>query len=513
MTAPGVEMKEEGRGLMTAGGELQEEVRVVPPGGNLQEEVRVPGASSEGARYQGARPKGSSTHMEVPNPLNKTQNNLELFERSIVNPNVAKAINAYDDRPETRISYKLMYDELLKENQSLTEIIKHGRVANTNMQAKLVQYEKAFQACDTKTTEKLLETNVGIKNETEFLRERVKKQNEEIDTLRDVVKELTDDSNKKDITSTPRAAGTLITQATLVDEDTEILQVDAEAAEEVNVSDLLKMKKSGHDRVSPQVLSQPKSTEAKNTEFKCGVCKLVRDSKAKLERHMKNHNDDGDWTCDGCAYQTSEESNLLNHLLEKRDHSTKLLDHLLNKNVYERREKCTLCGDLFQSKTNLHDHLLIDHRTYKPCNKIPSCTGLECRFNHKEVGKDVHLCYQCGDEFNSRIGLMEHMKNNHEMPPCKHFRNGNCTFRDKCWYSHKFSSDQPANPPSITSSRPNQQPASGFWQPSQNHPPPLRNTMEKQQLMNKMMEMNQKFMKEMMTQMNQQMMTMMNQMK
>ena len=226
---------------------------------------------------------------------------------------MAKALNAYDDRPETRSSYKLMYDKLLKENQGLKEIIKHGRVANTNMQAKLVQYKKAFQVCDTK----LLETKNGLKNETKFLCERVNKQNEEINTLRDVFKELTDDSNEKDNISTPRAAVTLITQASLVDEDTEIIQDDTEAAEEVNVSDLLRMKESGHDRVGPQVLSQPKSTEAKNTEFKCGVCKLVRDSKAKLERHLKNHNGDGDWTCYGCAYQSSKESNLVNHLLEK----------------------------------------------------------------------------------------------------------------------------------------------------------------------------------------------------
>ena len=114
-----------------------------------------------------------------------------------------------------------------------------------------------------------------------------------------------------------------------------------------------------------------------------------------------------------------------------------ILDHLLNKNVYERKEKCKLCGDLFESKTDLHNHLLTKYKTYKPCNKIPSCSGLECRLNHDEVSEGAHLCYQFGDEFNSRIALMEHMKVNHKMPPCKHFKNGNCTYCEKCWYPMK----------------------------------------------------------------------------
>ena len=348
------------------------------------------------------------------------------------------------------------------------------------------------------------------------------KQNEEINVLKDVVYELTED-NKKD---NPNNKATNV-RVFLEDEDTEISENDSgaaedaneeadtetadndtEAAENDNVADLLRMKQSGHNRVGPQVLSQPKSTEVINTEFKCEICKLKRDSKAKLERHMKNHNDDGDWTCDGCAYQTSEETNLLNHLLEKRDHSTKLLDHLLNKNIYERKGKCNLCGESFESKTNLHNHLFSNHKTYKPCNKMPSCSGLECRFNHNQVGKDVHLCYQCGDEFNSRMGLMEHMKVNHRMPPCKHFQSGNCTFHQRCWYPHEkvtkgVQTTSPKNAPNKTPIVPD------FWGQTQNNVPPSTNTIGHQQMIEKMMEMNQKIMKDMMGQMNQQMMNMM----
>ena len=65
--------------------------------------------------------------------------------------------------------------------------------------------------------------------------------------------------------------------------DTETADNDTEAAENDNVADLMRMKQSGHNRVGPQVLSQPKSTEVINTEFKCEICKLKRDSKALSE--------------------------------------------------------------------------------------------------------------------------------------------------------------------------------------------------------------------------------------
>ena len=508
--------QEEGKEQTTPGGDLQEVV--------LEEESRVPEARCQGAGqeqgviFQGARPKGSFSNVvaepvlearvkggslqgdagcvQEDNQANKTQKNLDLFERSIQNR--TKALNAYDDKPEIRASYKIMYEEQFNENQRLNEIIKHGRLANSQMQAKLVQYEKAFQACDTDTTEKLLETNIGLKNETDVLHERLNKQKEEISNLKDVVKELTE-------------PGANI-PAVLQDEDTEIPEDDTEASEEDNVAELLRMKKSGHDRINPQVLAQPKSTEAVNSEFKCGVCNLVRDSKAKLERHIQNHKDEGDWTCDGCSYQSNEQSDLLNHLLEKRDHSANLLNHMLNENVYERREKCNICGELFENKANLHGHLLDRHKTYKPCNKMPECSGEGCRYNHDEVRHGAIICYQCGDDFNSNPELMNHMKNKHVMPVCKHFNNGRCTFYGRCWYSHKVNSNLPTTQASVSNKRPKSPAAPVFWGPPQNKAPPTQETMNQQQLLDRVMRMNQEMMTNMMTQMNQNMMSMMQQM-
>ena len=280
-----------------------------------------------------------------------------------------------------------------------------------------------------------------------------------------------------------------------------------EQNEHHNVADLQRMKNSGHNRESPQTESASKTNRSHKQihvlEFKCAVCKLERDSKARLERHMKNHIEDRDWTCDGCAYQCSDQNDLLNHLLEKRDHSTTLLDHLLNKNVYDRRDKCNLCGEMFESKTSLHSHLLSNHKTYKPCNKMPNCTGEECRFNHEEVTEGVHLCYQCGYESLSRSELMGHMRQEHTMPVCKHYLKGKCTFHERCWYSHENKPLGESNTVQQNSSTPRT--TSGFGNPLRNKAPPLQNLNDHQQMLERIMQMNQQMMKDMMTQMTKEM--------
>ena len=289
------------------------------------------------------------------------------------------------------------------------------------------------------------------------------RQNDEINILKDCLKELTE-PNETENTTTPGAANN---PASLEDEDTELPDDDTEAAKEDDGADMIRMKNSGHDRVNPQVLAQPKSTGADKSEFKCGVCNLMRDSKDKLDRHMKNHKDEGDWTCDGCSYQSNEQSDLLNHLLEKRDHPANLLNHMLNENVYERWEKCNICGEIFETKTSLHGHLLDKHKTYKPCNKMPVCSGEGCRYNHDEIRQGAIICYQCGDDFESKLELMKHMKNNHVMPVCKHFQNGRCTFFGRCWYAHEVNPHQGTRQAPVKSTNPKSPQMPGFGDPHQ----------------------------------------------
>ena len=53
---------------------------------------------------------------------------------------------------------------------------------------------------------------------------------------------------------------------------------------------------------------------SENITFKCTVCQLTRDTKKKLETHMKMHDEDSTWLCDTCDFQSSEKASLENHI-------------------------------------------------------------------------------------------------------------------------------------------------------------------------------------------------------
>ena len=488
-----------------------------PGAEHKEEEVDTQGARQEGnqaTKTPGDQHEGAPvTHQ---NTTNKILKNQELFEKSINDPSVIAALNVYDRTPESLMAFKMMYQQLEQENfnmknhiRSLDQIIESGSHINKDMKDHITNLTKALEACDLKTAEILLEENVRLKNKSEELEKQGIKNKQDIKVLEEVIAELTKDKPQLQKAQTETEEN----NTNAGHEDTEVAEeetgaepnddnISSEAEEVIN---LVNMKNSGHERVNPQTAPIKKVIVKNSNEgqvFKCDVCKLVCDKKEKLERHMKNHDEDGDWTCDGCSYQSNEQNDLLNHLLEKRNHSTILLDHLLNKNVYDRRDKCTLCGEMFGTKTDLHSHLNLSHKTYKPCNRMPECTGEDCRFNHAVVSEGAHLCYQCGDEFSSRMGLMNHMKANHEMPPCKHYQNGKCTFRDRCWYSHTGSNQSNAT------SVPKPQTALGFWDARATKDPPTQNISNQQKMINTMMQLNQQMMKEVMSQMNQNMMNM-----
>ena len=165
--------------------------------------------------------------------------------------------------------------------------------------------------------------------------------------LRDVVKELSDsemadNSSKSENTKKPEDKHSEMPSDLSKPEDTQEAENNNTSVDEevVDVADLVRMKEAGHNRVSPQADSQsrqrPNETKIQD-QFKCCICKSVFKSKEKLKRHSQNHIEDTlQWIspCDGCSYESNEQSDLLNHLLEKHDQSATYLDYLLNKNMY-----------------------------------------------------------------------------------------------------------------------------------------------------------------------------------
>ena len=64
----------------------------------------------------------------------KIRTNLEMFEATIKQPNVANSLSRYDNLPERRLSYKLMYEQLEVEVVSLKDVIEKGTEENAKME-------------------------------------------------------------------------------------------------------------------------------------------------------------------------------------------------------------------------------------------------------------------------------------------------------------------------------------------------------------------------------------------
>ena len=103
----------------------------------------------------------------------KMRKNLEMFENTMKHPVVANTLILFDNLPERRMSYKLLYEGLKEDVQSLKNVIDLGSKENEHMKDYIVKLEKTVAACDTKTTEKLLNENARLKNLSEELMEKV----------------------------------------------------------------------------------------------------------------------------------------------------------------------------------------------------------------------------------------------------------------------------------------------------------------------------------------------------
>ena len=253
-------------------------------------------------------------------------------------------------------SFQKMFEQLRQENIDLKEY--------------MCKMQKALDASDLEGTEKILLENESLRRHNEELTQKVTAKDDQIDISNDIVKELSDNGrqtepaarNSNEGENTELRLENSDEGAVLEDEDVVLETEPKEDHASSGIKELLVMKNSGSTRECPQEQAKPKPAPRNSimqnqneSYFKCDICKLVRNSKEKLERHMRNHQDEGDWTCDDCSYQSNEQHALLDHLLEKR-HSSALLKHLLNQNLYERKDKCGFCNQIFNSKKQLLDH-------------------------------------------------------------------------------------------------------------------------------------------------------------
>ena len=193
---------------------------------------------------------------------------------------------------------------------------------------------------------------------------------------------------------------------------------------------LLTSKKSGFSRINP--MTQPEKKK-ENKKSSCQICDKEFLLESDLQVHMEEHttDDEGDWSCEECSYQTNTEAHLNNHL-KHSEHKTKFV--------------CKLCESTFTTGNKLSKHRTSNHKTFKPCKNLPNCQYKDdCLFNHKMLNIDTFICYECGYETKNLNHLMEHRKANHKINTCRKFLQNKCIFNaSSCWYNHNNRQGQPS---------------------------------------------------------------------
>ena len=182
-----------------------------------------------------------------------------------------------------------------------------------------------------------------------------------------------------------------------------------------------------------EVDNESQNTELSKTCNQCGnKFKNSNDLKAHVDiEHdqdlcSKGDDDDGDYTCKHCYFQTNTKVSLQSH--RKSAHP--------NDGSYQ----CKFCDMNFHSKQSLNKHLKSTHRTFKPCHRFMDnkCEyDDDCLYNHTQIQEKQHICYRCGETFISKTTLMNHIKAKHGHIQCRKFQSNQCPFTNEtCLFNH-----------------------------------------------------------------------------
>jgi hypothetical protein len=82
------------------------------------------------------------------------------------------------------------------------------------------------------------------------------------------------------------------------------------------------------DKITSPMEAEEEIEITTETQYICKICKVKRNTQNKLEKHMANHNEDGDWFCEMCAFQSIHIAELRKHM---KKHSTCLTYYISRK--------------------------------------------------------------------------------------------------------------------------------------------------------------------------------------
>ena len=120
-----------------------------------------------------------------------------------------------------------------------------------------------------------------------------------------------------------------------------------------------------------------------------------------------------------------------------------LAQHMELTYKYKAELECNLCNTFFRTRKDLNIHSKeIHNKNFKPCRNFPSknCEyDSECLFYHVILNQGDHICYKCGDIFNGKTHLLNHIKSEHGQEICKRFQDNKCSFGNRCFFqTHQY---------------------------------------------------------------------------
>ncbi|XP_070575621.1 zinc finger protein 423-like [Ptychodera flava] len=202
-------------------------------------------------------------------------------------------------------------------------------------------------------------------------------------------------------------------------------------------------------------------THNSNKPFQCIVCNRGYTTAAGLTAHSHNHHKnvstskDKEFKCLQCSLSFNSSQDLQNHIMSHDGSMSKervmqcsycaelfpgkeaLLGHIEKAHGHDKRNKCPICTECFQTVDFLYDHMSThsqaDKMKYKcpycPKQEFPSIAVLNIHLQTMHTDKPVqsHRCQYCSEDYPSLVTLNEHMKNAHHKEGMLHFACQYCT--------------------------------------------------------------------------------------
>ena len=179
--------------------------------------------------------------------------------------------------------------------------------------------------------------------------------------------------------------------------------------------------------------------------YQCQLCDITFSSDGLLTQHMLNEHRErfSQLNCNMCSFQSSDKNEFAKHVTKHGKTDTTI-------NIQLKHWKCRNCEASFESKSKMMDHRRDNHEMpmcfYDMEGKCKQLPG-KCWYKHKssqvmKPSSNSTKCFSCKNEFPSLGSMMDHRKVNHPeiVKQCIKFAIGECE-RESCWFLHGDKSD------------------------------------------------------------------------